>query len=116
MFRYLKKMSNSILFALFVFSIISSDAAEKDDIDWKITSKEVDNLPFSSSFIDSVKNEFNFSAENRSIRRIENHTKRKETLERIRKNCSFEKVISNIVYFSEYAKRKKRLSVFLCAL
>jgi len=42
---------------------------------------------------------------------------RKETLERIRKNCSFEKVISNIVYFSEYAKRKKTpFSISVCPM
>lgn len=79
MFLLIKKVSGSVLLAFIIFSVVTADAAEKNDIDWKVTSKEVDDLPFSSAFIDSVKNEYNFSSGNRSIRRIENHTKRTET-------------------------------------
>jgi hypothetical protein len=51
-----------------------------DDINWEQTSKEVDNLPFSSAFIDSVKNATSFSSGNRSIRKLTVQKMQKETL------------------------------------
>jgi hypothetical protein len=55
-------------------------SAESDDINWEQTSKEVDHLPFSSTFIDSVKNVTSFSTGNRSIRKLNYHKVNNEVL------------------------------------
>lgn len=55
-------------------------SADKDDINWEQTSKEVDDLPYSSAFIDSVKNAHSFSSDNRSIRKLAIQRMQKETL------------------------------------
>ncbi|HEX2955546.1 MAG TPA: DUF3108 domain-containing protein [Chitinispirillaceae bacterium] len=83
--RLMKKMANNTSYLLPFFTILlfitfSTTSAEKDDISWEQTSKEVDNLLYSSTFIDSVKNAHTFSPFNRSIRKLAIHRKQKETL------------------------------------
>jgi hypothetical protein len=56
------------------------NAAEKDDISWELASKEVDHLPFSSVFIDSVKKATKFSSGNHSIRKLNTPILKRETL------------------------------------
>lgn len=79
----MKKVFNSTssLFSfLLLLLIILPVKSSGDDISWEQTSKEVDNLPFSSAFIDSVKNANSFSSGNRSIRKLAVQKMQKETL------------------------------------
>ncbi len=82
-FRIMKIVNNhrfSISFILAIVLLNLPAASANNDIDWKLTSKEVDDLPFSSTFIDSVKNANSFSSGNRSIRKLGIQRIQKETL------------------------------------
>lgn len=68
------------LFLIFLFFSVPVNSADSDDINWEQTAKEVDNLPYSSTFIDSIKKAHSFSPGNRSIRKLAIQKLQKETL------------------------------------
>lgn len=73
------RFSTFLFLAIVLFSL-PAKSADNDDINWEQTSKEVDDLPYSSKFIDSVKNVHSFSPDNRSIRKLAVQKKQEETL------------------------------------
>src|SRR5512133_1266931 len=63
--RFLKKPTCTFfkLFILIVATVNTSIFADRDDFSWQEAIRELDTLPYSSRFIDSLKNEFSISNE-----------------------------------------------------
>ncbi|MCL1947233.1 MAG: DUF3108 domain-containing protein [Chitinivibrionia bacterium] len=69
--RLRNNTSTAVASAIFIFSVVfCAIAQDDDDFKWQDAAKEVDSLPFSQTFIDSVKKEHIGGVSQRGLRQI----------------------------------------------